>query len=115
MPHCIIEYSADIKLSASDLIEAVYEGSVSSQLFENDHIKTRSIAYQDYLKGDKREHIIHISARILSGRTAEQRKLLSQMILNTVTKLAESQRLEAITITVEVIEMERQSYSKKEI
>lgn len=109
MPHCIIEYSSDITIKASVLMSVVFEGALASNLFEEDHIKTRAIAYEHYQKGTTRDKFLHVSVRILSGRTLEQRMLLSGKVLEKLDALG----LKLVTITVEVIEMERESYVKK--
>ena len=109
MPHCIIEYSQDIEAKPTSLINAVFQGALKSQLFEENHIKTRTIAFDNYQVGALKESFIHVTARILSGRTVEQRSMLSQSILTTLAEL----NLSSVTMTVEVVEMERDSYAKK--
>lgn len=117
MPHCIIEYSEGLTqhIEPAALNKLVLEGALKSGLFEESHIKTRSMCYQHYDKGleegaDDKE-FIHVSLRILSGRTLEQRCHLSEVVLNQF----DSMELPKGTITVEVIEMERKSYAKKVI
>ena len=109
MPHCIIEYAKDINIDADVLMKAVYTGAIRSDLFEEHHIKIRALAYDDYLVGAKRESFIHVSARILSGRSVKQRSSLSNFILSELIKL----NLQNVVITVEVIDMDRELYSKK--
>lgn len=109
MPHCIIEYSKEIEIAPSKLINAVYQGASLSQLFEENHIKTRTTVYEHYQVGANIEAFIHVTARILSGRTLENRTMLSQTVLSELKKLG----LSKVTMTVEVIEMERESYAKE--
>ena len=109
MPHCIIEYSSDIDVDPSLLISAVFQGALKSGIFEENHIKTRTISYDHYQTGALKESFIHISARILSGRTPEQRSMLSQTILVELEKLG----LRSLTMTVDVIDMDKDTYSKK--
>ncbi len=109
MPHCIIEYSKDINIEPTTLINAVYKGALHSELFEDDHIKTRTTAYEHYQKGALKEKFVHVTAKILSGRNLEQRKMLSKAILSEVAKLD----INAVTLTVEIVELEKESYSKK--
>ncbi len=106
MPHCIIEHSLDVE--QTQLINAVYQGTLKSELFEDDDIKTRSMAFDNYQTGSVKKSFIHVTAKILSGRTLEQRSMLSQSIMSELKKLKYS----SITLTVEVIEMERDSYAK---
>ena len=109
MPHCVIEYSRDLKAQPSSLINAVFQGTLNSQLFEESHIKTRTIAFDNYQVGAHKESFIHVTAKILSGRTLEQRSMLSESIIAALAKLD----INSVTITVEVVELERESYAKK--
>ena len=45
MPHCIIEYSHDVadQVAIDDLIGAVHQGAMDSELFEAYDIKTRAV------------------------------------------------------------------------
>lgn len=106
MPHCIVEYSGG--LNASALLEAVYGGADRSGLFTAADIKLRAQGYSDHFSGAGKQAFVHVSARILSGRTLEQRQQLSQQILASLEALQLSQ----CSLTVEVIEMERDSYAK---
>ena len=106
MPHCIVEYARE--LNASAVLEAVYSGAEQSGLFSPADIKLRAQPYKDYFSGAGKQRFVHVSARILSGRTLEQRQLLSRHILEALERL----NLTNCSLTVEVIEMERDSYAK---
>ena len=110
MPHCIIEYARPLetRLSPTELVNAVYEGASRSELFEGPDIKTRAIAYEAYLTGTDTTAFIHVTVRILSGRSPEQKQRLS----STVAKRLADLGLTDISITVEIIDMERESYEK---
>ncbi len=112
MPHCIIEHSEAIltRVNQRQLIDVVLSGAKQSGLFEDDHIKLRTQSYEYYQKGDVAQAaFIHVSMKILQGRTAEQRQDLSEKVLLAFDKL----ELKNVTVTVEIIEMETLSYSKK--
>jgi 5-carboxymethyl-2-hydroxymuconate isomerase len=51
MPHCIIEYAKEVEqsLAVNALLLGVHQTVVGSQLFEEQSIKTRAIAYEHYL------------------------------------------------------------------
>lgn len=110
MPHCIIEYSKPLEkvIQPQQLIDAVLNGAKKSDLFELDHIKLRTQSFEHYQRGDERLSFIHVTLKILSGRTVEQRECLSQLVAEELGKLAVAD----VTITVEVIDMERESYTK---
>jgi len=106
VPHCIIEYSSD--LEDSKLIDSVHIGALNSSLFNERDIKTRSISFANHKTGTTSHSFMHVTARILSGRTLEQRSTLSHCILVELKSLNYS----SASLTVEVIEMERDSYAK---
>ena len=108
MPHCIIEHSPNI--SPDGLMHAVFNGALHSQLFLPDgaDIKVRAIAYQNFKLGDSKTSFVHVVVKILAGRTDEQKQRLSQEIIKKLSGLGHQD----ISITVEVVDMERQSYQK---
>ena len=108
MPHCIIEHSPNI--SPEGLMHAVFDGALHSQLFlpNGADIKVRAIAYQNFKLGDSKTSFVHVVVKILAGRTDEQKQRLSQEIIKKLSGLGHQD----ISITVEVVDMERQSYQK---
>lgn len=109
MPHCIIEHSSPIE--PADLTQKVFQGALESNLFEPDgsDIKVRSIVYEHYQTGSNKENFIHVTLRILSGRSEQDKHLLS----NSVMSKLQSIPLVAASLTVEIVDMDRNSYSKQ--
>ena len=110
MPHCIIEYSKDLESSVKPLvlINAVHKGAVESKLFDESHIKTRTCSYEDYKVGTSSNAFVHVTASILTGRTVEQKAELSEKILTEL----ESLQLSLVVITVQICDIETESYFK---
>ncbi|MFH1981491.1 MAG: 5-carboxymethyl-2-hydroxymuconate Delta-isomerase [Pseudomonadota bacterium] len=110
MPHCIVEYSKELeaKVSPSELLTAVYRGALKSGLFVSDDIKTRSVSYENHTTGERVMDFIHVTAKILSGRSDALRANLSNCILAELTLID----LSSITLTVEICDMDRASYAK---
>ena len=108
MPHCIIEHSPNI--SPDGLMHAVFNGALHSQLFLPDgaDIKVRAMAYSNFKLGDSKASFVNVMVKILAGRTDEQKQRLSQEIIKKLSGLDHQD----ISITVEVVDMERQSYQK---
>jgi len=108
MPHCIIEHSSTI--NAEDLLKPVFEGALKSSLFDKNgnDIKVRTVSYTHYLTGTEKSDFIHVIIKILSGRTTQQKLLLSETIINEVKLL----NISHCSITVEVVDIERETYSK---
>ncbi len=112
MPHCIIEYAKNIEnlVKPQQLLNAVFQGAAKSQLFTKDtDIKTRSIAYDHYQIGDEKNDFVHVTIKILSGRTLLQRQHLSSLVLNSLSSL----NFNDTSLTVEIVDMEKESYVKK--
>ncbi|WP_128163325.1 5-carboxymethyl-2-hydroxymuconate isomerase [Vibrio chagasii] len=108
MPHCIIEHSSTI--DGQQLNQKVFLGAMESQLFSptGEDIKVRSLAYQHYQTGELKEDFVHVSVRILSGRQESDKVRLSESILNQLLTLS----LSSASLTVEIIDIDRASYSK---
>lgn len=111
MPHCIIEYSKTLnsKVEAGKLIEVVHRGVLESGLFEANHIRIRATVYEDHVIGYPVKDFIHVTLKILSGRNQQQKKDLTGLVLGELDKMG----LTSISLTVEVIDIERDTYSRK--
>ena len=110
MPHCIVEYSEGLEknVAPARLLDAVFQGALSSGLFEEQDIKTRAVAYKNYQTGSAKKEFVHVEVKILTGRIAEQRKMLSGFVLAELGSLG----LTSVSLTVEVSELEKASYAK---
>lgn len=113
MPHCIIEHSSSI--DSNTLIPLVFNASLASTLFEKDgsDIKVRALPFEHYQTGTVQStssqlDFIHVTMRILSGRNTEQKLMLSNLVLESLKPLA----LKACSTSVEVVDIDRASYSK---
>lgn len=108
MPHCIVEHSSTIDGNA--LIPLVFAGALESKLFEIDgsDIKVRAIPYSNYQTGNVDIGFVHVTLKILSGRTIEQKSKLSLLVLEKL----KIQNLVNCSISVEVVDIDRVSYSK---
>jgi len=87
MPHIIIEYSADVagQIDINELIVATHAAALSSELFPEYDIKTRAIAYEQHRTGQTRDSFVHISVHLLSGRSDEQKVMLSEKVLEQLS------------------------------
>ncbi|WP_085297927.1 5-carboxymethyl-2-hydroxymuconate Delta-isomerase [Cognaticolwellia mytili] len=111
MPHCIIEYSAKITetLPVEQLMHAVYKGANQSELFTASDIKVRATAFDDFYLPGAEQAFVHVNLKILSGRDLAQRKSLSESVGSQLERLG----IENAAITVEVTNIEKESYAKK--
>tara|TARA_R110002096_G_scaffold416576_3_gene619641 strand:+ start:79721 stop:80068 length:348 start_codon:yes stop_codon:yes gene_type:complete len=110
VPHCVIEYTRNIEaeINISDLLGVAFEGVASCGHFNREAIKARAIPFDIYKSGLDRDDYIHLKLRILSGRTPEQKKQISDhMIEQLIAHVGRTKSL-----TVEIIDMDIGSYGK---
>ena len=110
MPHLIIEYPAALITDAQldKMIDAVHSAAVRTALFVPSHIRVRTIPLQHYRIGGEKKAFIHAQCRIHPGRSAVQKKALSEAVLAALRSHDQTRAV----ITVEVVEMDRDSYAK---
>lgn len=108
MPHFIIDCSESV-LSLADpneLMRSVFAAAESTGLFASTGvggIKVRLHPYRHFINVDAQEHFVHVFANIMEGRTAEQKKALSEKIIRTLKELLPS---------VEIISMNIRDFEK---
>jgi len=110
VPHIIVEYQEDLAddLHIDALLMNIHDAVSESGLFKADQIKTRAYPFRGFTNAGGNNPYIHIQARIKSGRDAENKKRLGEVILSGLSAL----QIPASVITVEVIDMDRGSYGK---
>lgn len=108
MPHCLIEHSR--ALPAKPLVEKVFEGVLASALFEPDgsDIKVRAQGFDQFMVGRDCQDFVHVTLKILSGRTSAQKAALSHRVLEYLRTLDQH----SCSLTVEVVDIDRESYAK---
>src|SRR5210317_354912 len=89
MPHCIIDYSQDIagQVEIEALLDAVHRGAMESALFPEYDIKIRALGYAHHRTGQTRDSFVHVAIHLLSGRSDEQKAMLSECVLASVEPL----------------------------
>jgi len=110
MPHIIVEYAHSILSDdeALNILKSLHLACVDSDLFDESHIKTRAYPFFLGTLAGGHEPYLHIQVRILSGRCAADKKRLSESMINSLTHL----KIKAAVVTLEVIDMDRDSYVK---
>ena len=111
MPHCIIDYSQDIagQVEIEALLEAVHRGAMESALFPEYDIKTRALGYAHHRTGQTRDSFVHVAIHLLSGRSDEQKSMLSECVLASVEPLLP----QVVSVSVEIYDIHRESYRKR--
>ncbi len=110
MPHLIIEYAQELASAdqVSEMLDAVHDAAYATGLFEPSHIRTRAIPVEFYRTGTGRAPFVHAQLRIHSGRDTAQKRVLSDAVLNALR----NQEWAAHSITVEVVDMDKQTYAR---
>ena len=110
MPHIIVEYSEQLIEDAEvrSMLQIIHQSIADSGLFEVNHIKTRAYPFKEFTNAGGKNPYIHIQARIKSGRDGDNKKRLGQEILAGLKTL----NIQASVVTVEIIDMDRDSYGK---
>lgn len=110
MPHCTIEYSPSVTTIASPqkMVSLVHEAALSTDLFHPDAIKTRAFEVNAFQLGENLQGFIHVTLAIMPGRTLEQKNNLSSSVIAVLANL----QLTATSITVEIRDINRETYKK---
>lgn len=113
MPHCIIEYSQNLEQEVPplDWMEAVQQACLDSGLFQPADIKLRAFACKHFITNGVQDAFVHVSVRMLKGRSTQQKSELSQSVLDALCSFAVKQ----VSLSVEIIEMDNDSYLRKVI
>jgi 5-carboxymethyl-2-hydroxymuconate isomerase len=110
VPHIIVEYAEQIEkdINIDDVLNNIHHSISESGLFKADQIKTRAYPFRYFTNAGGSEPYIHIRAGIKSGRDVDNKKQLGDVILKGLSALT----IPASVITVDIIDMERESYGK---
>ena len=117
MPHIYLEYSDNIEnletkpiLLALNkaLVEGAYVGSANE-------VKSRAICQHDYVIGfgDASQAYVHAKVSLLTGRSVELQQEISQLLLTTLEQHLPKKSQVSLQICVEILEMQKTTYSKK--
>lgn len=114
MPHCVIEYSNSLQtqIEVKTLLESVQKGALASALFSTSDVKSRAIGFNDFVMGGGETYFVHVAVRLLSGRSLLQKQSLSSIILAHLNEWAQETGVSDISLSVEVIDIDKPSYAK---
>ena len=110
MPHIIIEYAENIEddIQIDSILMTIHQSIAESGLFKANQIKSRAYPFKEFTNAGGKEPYIHIQARIKSGRDSDNKKQLGEVVLAGLSSL----NIPASVVTIEIIDMDRDSYSK---
>jgi len=117
MPHVVVDYSENLTgLNAKQLLEEINTTLIETELFSPEDIKSRARKDDVFLIGlGTDQAYIHVKAYILSGRNAEQKQLMGDQLLSTLSrkKYLQQEFNKEIQLCVELIDMPRENYFKQ--
>lgn len=108
MPHLIIEYATPLD-DVQGLVDGVFDAAKASDLFGTKDIKVRAIPVDAFNTGGMSQAFIHVDIKLLPGRTTEQKKALSERVLDQVLSIVS----EDVAVSVEVNTLDKDTYSKR--
>ncbi len=117
MPHLILEYSDNLEMPvvAEEIFKPLHTALVEFPPIKLADIKSRAIPCENYYigAGTPESVFIHLTVKILTGRSLEERRRMSQRMLGLLEAFfAGAMVKQPCDITVDICEMERQSYGK---
>ncbi len=110
MPHIIIEYSSNLlpHLNVQTLTEELHGALDGLYNVTQNRLKTRAIRLDDFLVGinGKSGKMVHITLKLLTGRTTEARKEMGEILASVTKKFIPAET----ALTVEIVELDKETY-----
>lgn len=111
MPHFIIEHGNALhgENDHKDAMEIAFQCGEACGFIDPLDIKVRLQPYTAFFAGDGRSSFIHITVRLLSGRTAEHKENLAIAMRDAF----DARFGQVQSISIEICDMDRASYKKR--
>lgn len=111
MPHCIVEYSADLdaQINISQVMHRLFGILEQSAEFDSAAIKLRAQPFAEVFSGLTDHSFMHIRLHILSGRSPQQKLALTSAMLEGLS--ADLPMVKSLS--AEVVDIQRESYLKR--
>jgi len=119
MPHLTVEYSGNLPHfpEAETLTELNAALCAHPDVQDEADLKTRFVVADSFEIGTAPAHraFVHAQLRLLSGRTPEVKKQLSDRIAAVLRGLTPRPQGVMVQLSVEVVDMDRASYAKERL
>lgn len=117
MPHCILEYSANVldEPHVTGLLRDLHEALVGTGEFSLADIKSRAIRHEQFLVADGAADraFVALEIRILSGRSDEVKAQISERAAAILTRaFPRTLSGRCCSVTVQVSDIHRPSYRR---
>ena len=117
MPHIHLEYSDNVEnLDTQALLLLLNQGLVVANYVSFAHeIKSRAICQHEYLigLGEPNQAYVHAKVSLLTGRTEVVQQEISKLMLSLLLEHLPKQSDVSLQVCVEILEMQRSTYSKQ--
>lgn len=89
MPHCLIEYADTLEqhIDPQQLLDAVFQTVTASPLFDRKNVRARLQRFSAFRLGAEQQHFVHVTVRLLQGRSDKEKTALNQHIGDAIKKL----------------------------
>ena len=123
MPHIVIEFSADFSAElAQNLAKKVQQHFIdlaTEGKFDINQCKIRFLSFADYFVGLNNQNttsFVHLTIKILAGRTLEIQKKLTELCLHSLQEVyLKHCHKNRIDFSVDLVEMSKETYQKTTI
>ena len=113
MPHLILEHDAALAEShdLAALSDALFDAACAHPVFASapQAVKVRTALFANGRSGGTPESYAHLTIRLLTGRTTEQKRAVAEAMLAVLT----DHLPEIGSLSVEPVEMDRDTYVKR--
>ncbi len=119
MPHLIVEYSQNLAPfpEAQALNELNAAVTASPEIADEADLKSRFVLADSFEIGTApaQRAFVHAQLRLLSGRSPEAKKDLSERVAGVLRRLAPRPAGVLVQLSVEIVDMDRGSYVKERL
>ncbi len=119
MPHLIVEYSQNLAgfPEAQALTELNQAVTSSPEVLDEADLKSRFVLVDSFEIGaaPANRAFVHAQLRLLSGRTPEAKKDLSERVAEVLRRLSPKPAGVMVQLSVEIVDMDRGSYVKERL
>lgn len=119
MPHLIVEYSQNLAgfPEAQALAELNQAVTSSPEVLDEADLKSRFVLVDSFEIGTAPANraFVHAQLRLLSGRSPEAKKDLSECVAGVLRRLSPKPAGVMVQLSVEIVDMDRGSYVKERL
>lgn len=108
MPHLIFECSEEIKskISFEPIFFELHTMLADFLPTQISDCKSRVFSSREYLVGDDKQNLfIHVTIKILPGRTAEVKDITGKKVLTFLKKIVNDLDIVKVSISVEIVDL----------